>query len=247
MILCCGTGEPWQELWPRTIGGTTDIAADTQPVPFKQGHVRVWLRGSSAALPLGANITADWLKAPGCLRAYDEVVVNSLSPSDVFWLESVLPAVGSNDGNGPASQVLVFLAGNPWGSYVERVLAAAAGNPKVLLGVEGYHQGAVYASMLDLRAEERAWKDRLVSRNQMGQAVYGFSVADAPWYAGQNPAYCSSSALARDADEDAITEWLQAGCQHVFAWGLAYSTERSRWMGADAVYRGLRRRYGVSP
>ena len=249
MILVCGNGQLWLDLYLNyAVPGTTDVCADDQPTPHKQGHLTTWLRGSRINLPAGANATADWLKAANCRRAYDEVITTStLGPSEIAWWESVLPAIGSNDGAGPTSQVLIYVAGNPFASNVNRFLTAAKANPKVFLGVEGYHQGSIYATMNDLRADELSWKTALLAQNfPMNRVVYGISASDAPQYVGSNPAYCSASTLARDADEEAIVEWMTAGCLHLFVW-VPYSTERSRAMAGDAIYRGLRRRYGVAP
>jgi hypothetical protein len=248
-VASVGNGDAHPAVAAAAVPFTTSVVADTQPVyPYRYGAYAVWLRGSVVTLPLGANATADWLKAPNALRAFDEVVVNGLTAGQIAWLESVIPAVGSNDSIGPApSRVLIFVAGNPNAPYVDRLLAAAAANPRVEIGVEGYHQGLLYATYDDLRAEERAWLAKLRARGfPMARAWYGLSNADRPDYAGQNPAYDSATALARDADEDAVAEWLAAGSQHLFAWN-PYQTPRSQWMAGDALIRGIRRRYGVAP
>jgi hypothetical protein len=248
-VASVGNGGTYQAVAADAVPFATSVVADTQPVyPYAYGTYAVWLRGSVVAMPLCDNATADWLKAPNALRAYDEVIVSTLTATQIACLESVIPAIGSNDSVGPApSRVLFYVAGNPNAPYVDRLLAAAAANPRVELGIEGYHQGLLYATYADVRAEERAWLAKLRARGfPMARAWYGISNADRPDYAGQNPAYDSATVLARDADEDAVAEWLAAGAQHVFVWS-PYQSARSRWMAGDAVIRGIRRRYGVAP
>lgn len=155
--------------------------------------------------------------------------------------ESVIPAIGCNDGAGPESSLVLFVAGNPSAPHVDRLLAAASQNHRVVLAIEGYHQGGIYGTIDELRQEERAWLAKLQARAYpMHRVWYGISVTNAPWYAAQNPAYDSSSPLAAQVDEEAITEWLRAGCRSVFTWGIAYSSESSRWLASDAIYRAIR-------
>lgn len=243
-----GNGASYTALAPSSVPFGTDLAADTQPpAPYTYGTFACWLRGSVANLPIGSNLLSDWLKAPGCLRALDEIVVTTLSANDIANLESQIAAVGVNDGAGPPSRVLLFLAGSPGSQYVPRILAAVAGNPKVELGVEGYHQGLLYPDYDQMRTEERAWLATLQARAfPMARAWYGFSAANAAQYAAENPAYDSATPRARDADEDACTEWMVAGVDKLFVWS-PYASERSRIMAGDALARAIRRRYGIAP
>lgn len=239
MIAIVGNGPGWRELLEQSpVWGVEGVVADTAPSPARQGTATVYLRGSCITLPPEYNRTADWLKAPNCRRAYDEVVF-PISDTELEWWRAVLPAIGVNDGGGEPSEVVLFVAGDADHSNADAWVRAAAANPRVRVAVEGYHQGALYRRVDDLRANERAWFARIQLSGVMARTWLGISASHAPWHATINPAYCSYSALAAVADEKACAEWLQAGCRDLFVW-VAYSSEASRAAAADALQRALR-------
>jgi len=254
-IFSTGNGAVWNDL--ACVPGTRMRIADTIPTTLHPWTPLCYRRisysgptGQGADIigvcQVGSSYAADQLKAVSCHRAFDEVVVTTMSASDVAWWESVLPAIGSNDGAGPASSVILFVAGNPYSSYVDRFLVAAKANPKVIVVVEGMH----YESDGGDRNEEQAWLGRMRTHS-FPAAQYGLCLNCADKVDAADKAYAASGPRARDADEAAVRDWIWSptnggGCAHVGAW-TAYSSPSSLWLMGDAIFRGIRAAYGVAP
>lgn len=258
-IYAWGTGEDWSELWRLRLPGAGALVADTQPAVRARSTPAVHGRLSRLVLPPGGNATADALKAPNALIAYDEMIW-PLAPGESGWWESVLGSVGTNDNpNLPPSRLLLASGIVPPvdDSDWRRVAAAIRGNPKVRFAVEGYHHSSIWGDSIDdLRWYERAWLQRCQSQGIVDRCLLLLTIADDPAKAlawGQ-PAYAACSDdprwLKRQADEDSCFEWLMAGCLDLGTWGHAYSTEASRASVSDAIHRAIRRwlvaRYGAS-